>query len=142
MKNDDGGFTFLETLAVLAITTILTAGIGIPAFKYIERARQTAARCTIESFRLALNSYYLDCALFPSNEQGLLALTEKPILKPVPDKWNGPYLDRLPGKDPWGNEWIYRTDLLNTQRWYFICSPGKDGIEGGTGDNSDITSDN
>lgn len=139
---EDGGFTFLETLAVLAITTILTAGIGIPAFRYIERARQTSARCTVESFRLALNSYYLDCAIFPSNDQGLSALTEKPVLKPVPDGWNGPYLDRPPGTDPWGNEWIYRIDHSNAQGTYFLGSNGKDGKEGGTGDNGDISSDN
>lgn len=41
--------------------------------------------------RKALVEYERDCGRFPTEQQGLLALREKPVLQPVPEKWNGPY---------------------------------------------------
>jgi general secretion pathway protein G len=136
----DDGFTFLETLIVLAITVILSAGIGIPAMQHIERAKRTAARGQIETFRIALQTYYLDCNQYPSAEQGLDALFEKPVLSPVPESWKGPYLDRRIPSDPWGHEWAYSRET-STGLPFVIISYGADGKEGGNGNEADIRSD-
>ncbi|OQA64605.1 MAG: Type II secretion system protein G precursor [Spirochaetes bacterium ADurb.Bin269] len=141
MNSRDPGYSFLETLIVLAITIIMSAGVGIPALRHIERARRASARTGIETFRLALDSYYIDCGMYPETMQGLSALVEKPVIHPVPEHWNGPYLTRPPGKDPWGTEWQYTKPGSNGYP-FEILSYGKNGIEGGDGDDLDIASNN
>lgn len=138
MKKDDG-FTFAETLAVLAIMLILAAGVGIAAERYIQKARMVAARNQIEVYMLALQAYYLDCGMYPSENQGLEALWVKPELFPVPQNWDGPYLDREIQMDPWGNAYVY-SRLLNASVPFSITCYGSDGREGGDADAADIIS--
>jgi len=138
MKSDEG-FTFMETIAVISIILILSAAVGFSSVKYIERARMASCRNQMETFRLALQSYLLDCGQYPTEAQGLEALWEKPILSPVPLQWAGPYLDRKIPKDPWGTGYIYKNPgHLNLP--FTISSYGADGKEGGEGTNADIHS--
>jgi len=104
----DEGFTFIETIITITIILILSAAVGFSAIKYVERARVAACRNQIETFRLALQSYFLDCGQYPTEAQNLEGLWEKPILSPVPASWNGPYVDRQIPKDPWGNDYVYK----------------------------------
>jgi len=104
----DEGFTFIETIITITIILILSAAVGFSAIKYVERARIAACRNQIETFRLALQSYFLDCGQYPTETQSLEGLWEKPILSPVPASWNGPYVDRQIPKDPWGNDYVYK----------------------------------
>ena len=106
-KKESEGFTYVETVAVVAIGAILTAGSVFSASKIISAARKTAARTQIEQYSSALQTYFLDCGRFPTTEQGLSALWEKPVFYPVPENWDGPYLDREPGNDPWGTDYKY-----------------------------------
>ena len=101
------GFTYVETVAVLAIGAVLTAGSVFSATKIISAARKTAARTQIEQYSSALQTYFLDCGRFPTTEQGLSALWEKPVLYPVPENWDGPYLESEPCNDPWGTDYKY-----------------------------------
>ena len=135
----DDGFSFAETVAVLAIMLILTATVGISAFRYVDKAKTVSAKNQILTYKIALNSYYLDCGTYPSSEQELEALLEKPILYPVPNNWNGPYLDSQIKTDPWGNPYEYVVPGYNEQP-YSIRSFGADGYEGGQKDDEDITS--
>ena len=104
----DKGFTFIETIITITIILILSAAVGFSAVKYVERARVAACRNQIETFRLALQSYFLDCGQYPTEAQNLEGLWEKPIMSPVPISWNGPYVDRQIPKDPWGNAYVYK----------------------------------
>jgi general secretion pathway protein G len=135
----DAGFTFMETIVVIAIILILSAGVGFSAVKYIERARIAACKNQIETFRLSLQSYYLDCGMYPSEAQGLTALWEKPVISPVPPLWNGPYLDRILPKDPWGNNYHYKNPG-DKNLPYTIFTYGADAREGGESQNADIFS--
>jgi len=135
----DDGFTFIETLLVLTLTIILTAGIGLSSIGYIEKAKRLAAQTQIETFRIALQTWYLDCGTYPSGEQGLEALFAKPVLSPVPDDWQGPYLAKQVEADPWGNDYRYGVPGPDGLP-YSIVSTGADGCEGGTGNDSDICS--
>lgn len=137
--NKDAGFTFMETIIVITIILILSAGVGFSAVKYIERAKFAACRNQIETFRLALQSYYLDCGMYPAQAQGLSALWEKPIIAPVPTQWSGPYLDRRLPLDPWGYEYRYKNPG-DKNLPYTIISYGPDGQEGGDGENADMYS--
>ena len=138
-ERGDEGFSFMETLIVLAITIMLSAGIGIPAARHIERAKRARASAQIETFRIALHSYYLDCGQYPSEEQGLAALFAKPTMHPVPEDWQGPYTDRRVPDDPWGHAYSYIVPGPEGLVWG-IASYGTDGTEGGDGNDRDINS--
>lgn len=135
----DKGFTFIETLVTITIILILTSAVGFSVVRYLDQARLAACHNQIETFRLALQSYYLDCARYPSKEQGLSALWEKPVLSPIPARWNGPYLDRRVPQDPWGGEYLYENPGENNLP-FAIISYGADGQEGGEGNDADIVS--
>ena len=147
LKEKSDGFTFVETLAVLAIGTVITAGSVVSANRLISRAKKTSAKSQISQFSSALQCYFLDCGRFPTTEQGLQALWEKPDFYPVPDNWSGPYLDKIPGKDPWGFEFCYKSAESGRLSYevpenlpYILISFGADGREGGEGENCDIVS--
>lgn len=138
MKKDKA-FTFVETLIVLAIVLIMGAGVGISGTTYIERARKSAVANQIAVFSNALHTYYLDCGVFPSEHQGLLALWEKPDFYPIPQNWQGPYVDRQPGVDSWGGDYVY-LDKNEAGLAFSVLSLGADGQEGGDGKDADIYS--
>lgn len=140
-KKTDDGFSFAETVAVLAIMLILTASVGISAFKYVDKAKTVSAKNQILTYKIALNAYYLDCGMYPTKEQGLNALWEKPILYPVPKNWNGPYLDSQIKLDPWGNEYQYTNNAgMENMVPFEILSFGSDGDLGGKGSEEDLVS--
>lgn len=132
------GWSFVETLIVMAIVLILTAAVGFSAIKQVEKARVVTARSQIETFSLALDSYYMDVGSYPTSEQGLAALFEKPISLSN-NNWDGPYITKPVPKDPWGNDYQYFIPGENGFP-YGISSLGKDGMEGGEGKDADIKS--
>ena len=135
----EAGFTFVETLVVILIILILSSAVGFTAFRYIDRAKIAAARNQIESYSLALNGYLFDCKNYPSEEQGLNALWEKPILAPVPSGWDGPYVNKNISDDPWGTPYKYKVPGVNGLP-FGITSYGADGREGGESKDEDINS--
>ena len=145
-KRKDAAFTFVETLAVLAVTAILTSQIGIAAHKMIQKARVSAAKSQIEQLKLSLQNYFADCGTFPTEEQGLSALWEEPELYPLAEHWAGPYTDRKIQTDPWGSPFRYVCkDSVNGVELpkglpFGIVSLGADRAEGGEGNDSDIRS--
>ncbi len=110
---DDAGWTFLETIVVIAIILILTAGVGASAGKYVDRARVATARAQIAAFALALELYRLDVGRYPTESQGLDALWSAPYLEPLAPSWNGPYLARPIPRDPWGGLYRYAQPAPN-----------------------------
>lgn len=133
------GFTYVETLVCLAVILILTLAVTVSAVKMIDRAKETKCRKEMEAFAQALEEYYVDCGRFPSQEQGLDALWQKPVLYPVPSGWQGPYLSSEIPLDPWGNEYYYRVPGSNNLP-YEIISYGSNGESGGEGTEKDIYS--
>ncbi|MBQ6780220.1 MAG: type II secretion system major pseudopilin GspG [Treponema sp.] len=143
----DAGFTFVETLAVLAVTAVLAGQAAVAANALLQRARIAGTKTQIESLKIALHSYYIDCGSFPTEEQGLSALWQKPQVSPVPENWNGPYTDKLIPKDPWGNEYQYAVSgspnmppEMPDGLPFVIFSYGADKKEGGDGKGKDIIS--
>lgn len=145
-KKLNAGFSFIETLAVLAVTAVLATQAGAMTFKMIEKARVSSARNQIESFKIALQSYYIDCGSFPTTEQGLKALWEKPEYYPVPENWNGPYTDKKIPNDPWGKAYVYKKngevypEGAPENAPFIILSFGSDGVQGGEKSAIDIVS--
>lgn len=138
IKNEDG-WTFMETLIVIAIILVLSATTGFAAISSLEKSRIAAAKTQIESLATALEAYYIDCGNYPAAEQGLAALRKKPETSPSSDSWGGPYLYKDAPKDPWGYEYEYTCPAPDGSP-YGIRSFGADGMEGGEGKNADIKS--
>lgn len=134
LSND--GWTFVETLVVMAIVLVLTASVGFSAVSQIDKARVVTARGQIESFCLALDTFYMDTMDYPSETDGLSVLWKN---EGQYENWRGPYIARKLPKDPWGNEYVYSVPGPNNLP-FCIISYGKDGTEGGEGYDSDITS--
>jgi general secretion pathway protein G len=146
-KKSNQAFTFVETLAVLAIIAVLSAGCTVSISRIVALAKKASARNQIEQFGAALQTYFLDCGRFPTTEQGLQALWEKPLFYPVPENWNGPYLERKPGKDPWGTDFEYlsaESSLMPPEvpenLPYVLISFGADKTRGGNENGADIRS--
>ena len=135
----DGGWTFMETIIVIAIILILTSSVGYVAVQYLDKARVATAKSQIESFSTALESYYIDCGRYPTTEQGLKALWQKPVVEPKSDNWAGPYIYKSIPLDPWGNAYEYTVPAFNGLP-YGIRSFGADGREGGEKNDADISS--
>lgn len=131
------GFTFIEIMVVVAILAILAALVVPRIMGRTDDAKRTAAKVQIRNLEGALQLYKLDNGVYPSTEQGLKALVEKPAVGVIPKKWKiGGYMQKLP-EDPWGN--IYKYLSPSPKGDYEIISLGTDGEAGGEGVNADIT---
>ncbi len=133
---DQSGFTLIEIMVVVVILSILAAIVVPRIMDRPEQARRVKARQDIRILENALRLYKLDNYRYPTTDQGLEALVEKPSTEPVPRKWkDGGYIDRLP-KDPWGFSYRYLNPGVHGE--IDIYSPGADGKPGGEGIDADI----
>ncbi len=130
------GFTLIELMVVLVIIGVLAALIVPNVLDRTDDARATAARADINNLMQALKLYKLDNQRFPSAEQGLEALVNKPAAGNVPANWRR-YLDKLPA-DPWSRPYQYIFPGVKGE--VDIFSLGADGQAGGDGKNADIGS--
>lgn len=128
------GFTLLELLVVLVIIGLLAGYVGPRFFAQIGKSEVKTAMAQIDALGKALDQYRLDTGHYPSTEQGLSALWVKPSDEP---RWWGPYLRKNVPKDPWGREYQYKSPGEHGD--YDLFSLGKDGREGGDGEDQDIT---
>jgi general secretion pathway protein G len=137
--SQDAGFTLIEIMVAAMILLILISVAGFVVTRHIGKAKVISAKNQIQIFSMALNSYFLDSGQYPSTEQGLAALWEKPVLEPVPEGWEGPYLDKFVPEDPWDHPYEY-TSPGPYGLPFGIRSFGADGLEGGEGAERDIAS--
>jgi general secretion pathway protein G len=130
------GFTLIELLVVLVIIGVLAALIVPNLLDRTDDARATAARTDVNNLMQALKLYKLDNQRYPSAEQGLNALVQKPTTGNVPPNWR-PYLEKLPN-DPWNQPYQYLNPGVKGE--IDVFSFGADGQAGGEGKNADIGS--
>ena len=101
-----GGFTLIEVMVVVVILGILAAILVPKVMDRPDQARKIKAKQDIRALEAALNLYKLDNFVYPTTDQELEALLERPS-SPEPPNWkDGGYLDRLP-KDPWNQDYLY-----------------------------------
>ena len=133
-----GGFSFIEVMVVIIILGLLSSIVGVYLFDSAEQAKADATKTQIKGLETALDLYRLHNSRYPSSEQGLKALLEKPEVGIIPKNWNGPYLrgNNLP-EDGWGSPYRY---LSVNGKNYEIISLGADGTDGGTDLDADINS--
>jgi general secretion pathway protein G len=132
------GFSFIEIMVVLIIIGVMAAAVGGKFLGKADEARVKQAYSDFSTIEGQLKLYRLDNYRYPTTEQGLQALSEKPSTDPVPRQWqSGGYLDALP-VDPWGNPYLY--NVPGEKGDYDIYSYGADGVAGGIDQDKDIYS--
>ncbi|WP_043527776.1 type II secretion system major pseudopilin GspG [Litchfieldella xinjiangensis] len=130
------GFTLLEIMVVIFIIGLLVAIVAPNVLSNQDDAMQQKARADLSTLEQALDMYRMDNYRYPSSRQGLQALVEAPSQEPLPRNYREEgYIRRLP-KDPWGNEYQYRSPGENGR--VDVYSLGADGAPGGEGLDADI----
>ena len=139
MRGQSGGFSLIELMIVIVILGVLASMLVMRLTGKPDEARVTVAKTDMRTLGSTLKFYKLDNYVYPTTEQGLQALLRKPESQPLPRNYpEGGYLEAVEvPKDPWGNEYIYRSPG-EEGRPYEIISLGADGKEGGEGVEKDI----
>ena len=138
VKSLENGFSLIEILVVLMIIGMLTAVVAINVLPRQDRARVDKAKADIRIMEQALELYRLDMFSYPTKQEGLKALIEKPSNNRFSDRYRqGGYIRRLE-LDPWGNDYQYERPGKNNSP-FEIISFGADGQKGGEGLESDIS---
>lgn len=131
ISGGEGGFSLIELMVVIAIIAMLAAIVGFNVLNALGKGERAAAQSQISSFKSALISYRLEYKKFPSTEEGLKVLVENDKGIKFLDQKEVPL-------DPWKHPYIYK---LENGTDFVIISFGADGVEGGTGENADISSE-
>jgi general secretion pathway protein G len=133
------GFTLIEILVVIVVIAILATLVAPNVFQHVGAAKSATAVSQMQMLESALDAYRLDSGTYPSSEQGLVALNERPTINP-PMNWRGPYLRKAVPLDPWNREYLYMFPGELNPTGFDLYSLGADGMIGGEGDNADILS--
>jgi len=132
----NAGFTFIEMMVVVSIIGLLIVLVGPRFIRGQEKAETRAAAAQIANFGTALDTFRLDVGRYPTTQEGLAALIQRPGST---DRWDGPYLKTNVPNDPWGRPYFYRSPGEGG-RPYDLYSLGSDGAPGGDGPNRDVLS--
>ena len=129
-KNRNGGFTLIEILLVITIIAILATVVVPRLIGRSEEARISAAKMQVENIGTALDAFELDNGRFPTSQEGLDALYDKPS---AATNWKGPYLKKRITTDPWGIAYVYISPGTNSPD-YDLKSFGPNKADGGGDD--------
>jgi general secretion pathway protein G len=136
MQRRQQGFTLLELLVVIVIIGLLSAFVAPKYFGQVGKSKAQIAKAQIESFDKALDQYRIDTGHYPPTTAGLFALFVQPANEP---QWRGAYLKKGVPSDPWGRAYEYKSPGSDG-REFEITSFGGNGVQGGSGEDADITS--
>ena len=128
LRVNNRGFTLMEIMLVVVIIGILAAAVVPKLVKQLPFVQNKTAKSDLATLESALDRYYIQNSDYPTTDQGLKALVQKPSSPPVPKNWVGPYIKKY--KDPWGNDYKYKCPGEHNPDEYDLWSVGKDGQDG------------
>ncbi|WHZ19766.1 MAG: General secretion pathway protein G [Rhodanobacteraceae bacterium] len=131
------GFTLLEMIVVLVIIGLIAGLVGPRLFSQADNAKVQTANVQIKMLRSALETMQVDIGRFPTAQEGLSMLVNKPADQALAARWHGPYLSDGVPLDPWGHPYQYSPEASGLQP-FTLYSFGADGKPGGTGIDADI----
>ena len=129
-------FTLIEIMIVVVILGLLAAVASVGVLGQIEKAKKATTKANLKILHSAVITLYMDIGRYPTEEEGLKALVEKPV---DADNWRPEgYLETttIP-MDGWDHDFIYELHPASGKPFQ-IKSLGADGEEGGEGDNKDL----
>ena len=133
------GFTLIEIMVVVIILGLLAVLVAPNVIDKLSVAKDKTARTQIELLGTALDSYRLDNGSYPTTEQGLAALRDRPTREPVPGSWRGPYIRKAVPMDPWGRPYAYRSPGQQNPSGFDLVTLGRDGQPGGQDEDADLS---
>ena len=134
-RDAQSGFTLIELMVVILILGLLATIVVQSLRGATDKAKRTKAQADLAELKTALDRYYIDNGSYPTTDQGLNALVNRPTNGRIPANYEeGGYIQRVP-LDPWGTPYQY---ACNDGTSYMLKSFGADGAEGGEGKNADI----
>lgn len=137
LKNQ-AGMTLIEIMVVVAIIGSIAALVTVNVLDYLDESKVETTKIQINNVESALEQFKRRHGFYPSTEQGLAALVDKPTVGKVPDNYPADgYLKAVP-KDGWGNDFIYYSPGVAGHK-IEIISYGADGEEGGDEMDADLT---
>ena len=132
------GMTLIEIMVVVAIIGSIAALVTVNVLNYLDESKVETTKIQIRNIESALEQFKRKHGFYPSSEQGLAALVEKPTIGRIPDNYPADgYMKTLP-KDAWGNDFVYYQPGVAGHK-IEIISYGGDGQEGGEDVDADIT---
>ncbi|MFH1875115.1 MAG: type II secretion system major pseudopilin GspG [Pseudomonadota bacterium] len=133
------GMTLIEIMVVITILGLIATVVTVNVLDRLDEAKVSTAQTQMKAFEDALAQYRRDNGAYPSTEQGLQSLSEKPSMGRIPKRYpkNG-YIKNIP-EDPWGCEYKYYSPGIQGHE-YEIYSLGADCQEGGDDTDADIPS--
>jgi len=126
------GFTLIEILVVMVMIAMLAALVGPRLFPKLGKGKQSAAKAQIELLGQGLDQFRLDVGRYPTTQESLNVLVANANI----EKWDGPYLKKGLPNDPWGHPYHYQCPGAHGE--YDLLSYGRDGAQGGEGEDKDI----
>mgnify|MGYP001627356901 CR=1 FL=1 len=123
------GFTLIELLIVIVILGLLASLVAPAMFSKVDSSKIKTAETQLRMLESSINTFRLDVGTFPDSLQELI--------KSDKNGWDGPYLPREIPLDPWGNPYVYAKPG-EQGRPYSLRSYGRDGRQGGEGEDADI----
>ncbi len=134
-KASERGITLFELLVVLVILALLATIVAPRVIGYLGRSKTDVAQAQMSSIATSLELFYLDMGRYPDADEGLEALMEAPDESVL---WRGPYFGNSSGfNDPWGRPYIYLRAEPGDR--FVLTSFGRDGEEGGEGEDGDLS---
>jgi general secretion pathway protein G len=122
------GFTLLEMVIVLGIIAMILGGAVFAMRGIGDAAKLKQVSADFNAYDTALRMYKLNAGSYPTTQQRLEALKDRPTSAPLPKTWIR-VMDRLPD-DPWGNPYGYRFPGRKNPSEFELISKGPDGQEG------------
>jgi general secretion pathway protein G len=132
--HSDKGFTLIEILVVLVIIALLASLVAPRLFPKLGKGKQAAAKAQIELLEQALDQFRLDTGRYPATQEGLSVLMTNQNI----ENWDGPYLKKAVPNDPWNKSYHYQCPGSHGE--YDLFSYGRDGAQGGDGEDKDVVS--
>ncbi|HEX3047761.1 MAG TPA: type II secretion system major pseudopilin GspG [Bacillota bacterium] len=137
-RNNEKGFTIVEILAVITLIGFLLVLVVPSVVRSLTQGRIKITQNQIAATENIIVQYYTDCGTYPTTEQGLKALVEKPST--APEGWSGPYVQKAKTTftDGWSRPLKYICPGNHNPDSYDLYSLGANGIEGGSGADADL----
>jgi len=126
-RRKNQGFTLIELMVVITILGLLASIAAVNVMGFLKKAKIETTKEKMRNIQMAVKSFRLNKNRIPDSLTDLCG----------PEGDEDRYLEsEEPPRDGWGNEFMYGA---KDKRTFELVSYGADGVEGGVGEDKDIT---